>query len=240
MVRRAVAKQKPAAGRLAAEELQRHPAFAARLNESADKHPYVPRLGAGRLTYVRERLSNMGITVSLEAVRRWFAGEALPRPEYGSALAQVLGVDSHWLLEGAEQRQTRAVRTRNPLATGAVNIVAGLIQTDGGTISFPEDSNNPFTHRVDLQAIIAGVFHSFHIVAAEEGEKGSLVFPVPADLGPAVLPLGFKREKGFRFRVYVIGDPAIEVGQRRSGCVEVDLTDRDVREVTSFKQRLQF
>src|SRR5690348_15100280 len=82
----------------------RYADFATRLNQCADQNPNVPQLGGGRLTFVRDRLASNGIHVSLEAVRRWFSGQAMPRRQYASPLAEALDVDARWLLEGGDER----------------------------------------------------------------------------------------------------------------------------------------
>src|SRR4051794_7240350 len=81
------------------EPVSRYAGFAHRLTQCADFNPHVPSLGRGRLTFVGEKLASRGAQVSLEAVRKWFSGQAIPRREYQELLAELLQADVRWLLE---------------------------------------------------------------------------------------------------------------------------------------------
>lgn len=56
----------------------------------------VPRFGKGQQTYISRELG-----CSQEAVRKWFAGESVPRAKIGAKLASLLDVSYTWLMLGA-------------------------------------------------------------------------------------------------------------------------------------------
>jgi len=217
-----------------------HPEFAERLHKTADLHPNVPDLRHGRLKYIKDELKERGHTISLESVRKWFAGEAKPHDTRATDLAEILRVDEAWLMFGTDHSATpQQRRLRNALVDGAVNFVAGLAQMDGGAVAFPDaDDRYAIEQHIDLQAIIRGASYAVHVVVAEERD-GKQVFTVPTDLRNTV-PLGVVRNggEGFNFSIYEITDLAIESGTPgRTGKVEVDVQDDGVRELHSFKER---
>lgn len=216
----------------------RHPEFADRLNKTADLNPNVPPMRSGRLTYVQGELSKRGQDVSLESVRKWFSGEAMPHKDRSEHLAEILKVDSAWLMFGTEGQETPGQRrARNAMADGAVNFVAGIAQMDGAVVAFPEeDDRYALAQHVDLQAIIRGANYPIHVIVAEERENQT-VFSVPTDLRNTV-PIGVLRLEGFNFAVYEITDEAIELGTPGTrGKIEVNVQSQGVHEITSFKDR---
>lgn len=94
-------------------------AFAGRLRSAFSDHPSAPN-GYGQLTWLRRELSNLGVTVSVETVRKWLSGATTPRRDKIAALAEVLRVDTAWLAMGAqpvanETRDLRVVRLKRAL-----------------------------------------------------------------------------------------------------------------------------
>lgn len=69
--------------------------FSKRLLKAAIESPAVPRYGKGQQTKIAEELD-----VSQEAVRKWFAGDTVPRMEKSLQLAELLGVKHSWLMLG--------------------------------------------------------------------------------------------------------------------------------------------
>jgi hypothetical protein len=62
--------------------LIRDKAFSNRLNSACDSNSHVPAYNYGRPSWIREHMaSDMGVEVSTETVRKWFAGESRPRPD---------------------------------------------------------------------------------------------------------------------------------------------------------------
>lgn len=151
-------------------------AFARRLNQACDDHPNVPPFYSGRQSYVHKALK-----VSPEGTRKWFAGLTKPRPETMTRLARLLGVDEAWLSLGVTPPASLKEReTRNAMAGGAVNIVAGFIQLDGGRVAFPR-ADDPQAEHVDLYVIIRGMQFSIHVSLGLETEDGSIVFHLPVN-----------------------------------------------------------
>lgn len=215
----------------------RHKEFAERLQKVADQNPNVPPMRHGRLTYVRDELGKRGQRVSLESVRKWFAGESMPHKDRVSELAEILKCDESWLIFGTDPTSTpQQRRMRNALVDGAVNFVAGLAQMDGAAIAFPEEGDRfAIADHIDLHAIIRGASYPIHVLVGDDEGK----FHVPTDLRNTV-PIGVIRQgqDGFRFTLYEITDVAIEMGEAgRTGKVEVPVTSDGLREIVSFKDR---
>jgi hypothetical protein len=163
----------PPAARLIRENGKevREPGFAKRLQQAMDNNPYVPDMMYGRMTWVRKELeSRFGVKVSLQGLGRWYYGETKPKVGNLVALAKLLDVDSIWLAHGIESEMTpREQKVRNALVDGAVNLVAGLIQMNGGHPAFPEsDDERAEKSRIDLYAIIKGAQYAFHVSTAQE------------------------------------------------------------------------
>lgn len=78
----------------------RHAAFGARLTKACDDAGVPPR-NFGRLNWIRVGLSRQfGRQITAEAVRKWLAGETLPRTATLRSLASLLSVDPGWLYSG--------------------------------------------------------------------------------------------------------------------------------------------
>lgn len=149
--------------------------FAKRLNTACDGHPDVPPYGQGRQTWIKKEMG-----VSNEAVRKWFKGEARPKAGKMNALANLLGVDEAWLALGIMPEMTPAEKSkRNARVNGAVNLVAGFIQLNGGNIAFPAD-DDPNAAFADIYAIIEGQQYVFHISMAEPNTQAEFKFYIPA------------------------------------------------------------
>lgn len=149
----------------------RDPEFAARLEQACEQHPDTPAKNAGRLQWMKHELERRyDVRVSLESVRKWFAGESRPKADKIRAIAQLLGVDDKWLRDGVAGHSTP------PDHEGAVYLITGLIRMDGGQTIFTtlEDPDD-----VDLYAIIQGVRYTMHITVGEV-EGYHVTFTVPA------------------------------------------------------------
>lgn len=217
----------------------RDPEFAKRFDQACDGYPMVPPKHSGRLTWIqRELVSRFNEKVSVETVRKWFTGEAKPRPEKLAMLAQMLQVDVAWLSLGVDpDLQPRERRARNAMADGAVNLVAGLIQMDGGYPAFPEETGKSAQrNHVDLHAIIKGAKYDFHVsLGATEGKRIRFVVPVScAD----VVVLGVIKN-GFAIEIVELTPEMIEAGERRGGSVEVFVErDAKLKRIETFQVRL--
>ncbi len=161
----------------------RDKAFAKRLETAVQNHPGAPD-GHGRQKWLRERIeARFGVKVSPEATRKWFAGEARPRPQLMSQIAQVCEVDEAWLaLAITPQMSEQEKRHHNANAKGAVNLVAGMIQLAGGSIAFPTQGET-----IDLYAIIGGQQHSIIVRSGRHIELSLHAFNVPINHSSSVV-----------------------------------------------------
>lgn len=148
--------------------------FKSRLIRACDDSPIVPPYGKGRQVAIAKRLG-----VTQEAVRKWFVGEALPRPDKMRELADYLEVDEPYLALGIKPDFDRHEKRRNLIAyNGAVHLVAGLIMLEGGNVAFPSDKDHRAAY-VDLYAIMRGQQMAIHVSLAREVSEGSFELIVP-------------------------------------------------------------
>lgn len=148
--------------------------FATRLKQACDDSAAIPEYGKGRQVVIANRLS-----VTQEAVRKWFAGEAQPRPKKMKELAEYLDVEETWLALGAKPEFDRAAKRKNLAALdGAVHVVSGLIMLEGGSVAFPRPED-PRAEYVDLYAIMRGAQMAIHVSMAREISKGRFTFLIP-------------------------------------------------------------
>lgn len=197
----------------------RDKAFAKRLEVATESHPHAPS-GHGRQVWLRVQLEEQTHTkVSPEAVRKWFAGEARPRPNFMSNIAQVLEVDEAWLSLGSNPSNTPKEQAKiNATVNGAVNMVAGQIQLFGGTIAFPEEGSE-----FDMFAIIKGKHIGLSVRLGERG--GDFRISVPVENSTIVLVVPTNRPTVFEFRL--VPREAVErFGKSRGGYVDLDV-ERD-------------
>jgi len=163
--------------------------FAKRLETAIYGHSQAPH-GHGRQKWVRERMeARFGDKVSPEAVRKWFSGEARPRPKLMARLAQVLEVDEAWLSLGLKPDSTpEQKRQHNAAVSGAVNLIAGMMQMNGGHIAFPDERQG----NLDMYAIIGGRQHSILVRAAREID-GNTNLIIPVDHEKSVVLIVFQQ-----------------------------------------------
>lgn len=213
------------------ERIIRDPEFAKRLNSACDASGVCPPLHKGRLTWTQAELKRrFKEDVSVETVRKWFAGEAKPRADKVSMLAELLQVDMSWLSLGVDKGLApREMKARGREIDGAVNIVAGLIEMDGGHAAFASEADQK--RGVDLHAIIKGAKYDFAVVVQDEG-----VYRVPINRNGSVV-LGVKKD-GFTVQVVEIPDDLIERGNNRGGMVEVKANLKGLRRIETFTARL--
>lgn len=201
------------------EKLIRHPDFAARLDKAVERHPQAA--GWGRQRWLRDRVEEKsGNSYSNESVRKWFAGETRPRPEIITIIAEILGVDEAWLSVGSTPEASPTERRRlNAVADGAVNLVAGLIQLNGGHIAFPTGTGDK---QPDLYAIIGGQQFSIQVRRAQQGDAGSIRLMVQPPLEHAILLLVVDGDHVGGFSVVQLPAAVIEkYGENRGGYIEL-------------------
>lgn len=215
--------------------------FAQRITKAADHHPHVPPIAQGRLSWFRDRFkADYGIEISLETVRKWFYGEAKPRPDKMTMLAKMLEVDEGWLSLGLEpDLQPREQKARNAVADGAVNLLAGVIQMNGGNPAFPvEGDRRAERNHIDLYAIIRGAQYAFHVSLAAKADVGYR-FTVPSEWEDA-FQMGVIMVDPTTFWFIEIGEFDVAKGTKRGGFVEVTISHREAekRRITNFSQRI--
>lgn len=172
----------------------RHKDFAKRLAVACENSPQAPA-GHGRQIWLKNQLeAQFNEPVSREAVRKWFAGEAKPKPQMMSLVARALGVDEAWLSIGSTPNITVSEKKlRNILASGAANMVAAQIQLAGGSVAFPEDESVG----VDLDTIVKGRRKT---VAARPGvASGAFRVSLPLKVGAAIIVVPTDTPTVYRF-----------------------------------------
>ena len=191
--------------------------FARRVETACDGNPNIPAYNHGRLTRIKELFEErFKMEISVETVRKWFAGEARPRPDKMSLLAQILEVDVAWLSLGiSPEMDPRSRQKRNAAIGGAASVLAGMIQLEGGVVAYPgeKDAKAGF---VDLYAIIKGAQYSIHAALARDGEDDSLRFAVPTQYNECTV-IGVVKHAGPRCDFIEIPAAVIDEHKKRHG-----------------------
>jgi len=238
MARKAVAPQK---------KQVREPEFAKRINEACDNHPDCPPLHYGRLTWlVNSFKTKFNVEITSETARKWIAGEVRPRPNSIALLAQLLEVDLAWLAVGSGSEVTREEsKVRNAMAGGAVNLVAGMIEMDGGHPAFP-DPKDARAKNADLFAIIKGAQFSFKVTVGHPDGGKSWQFAIPNSYRD-VFVLGLVRNGPFQWDILELDAETITKNrQSKGGHVVVTVDKRGsayvvgghkLRQLESFAER---
>ena len=214
------------------------------MQAACDGNPSVPQQNHGRLGWFSSQIEErFNKSVTVETVRKWFAGETVPRPKMMGYLAAVLEVDHAWLAVGSSpQIGEKQKKVRNATADGAVNLVAGLIQICGGHPAFPiDDDARALKNKIDLYAVIKGAQYAFHVTIADLTDDGAS-FAVPVQsVGEAVV-LGVLRKGELDFSFFEIEVEKIEsAGKRRGDLYTIQMPvhpDSSWKQITSFSQRL--
>lgn len=149
--------------------------FVQRFLQACDESELVPPYGNGRQVSIAKRLG-----VTQEAVRKWFTGEAIPRPDKMRELAEYLEVDEAWLAIGVKPEFSRDEKRRNLVAyNGAVHLVSGLIMLEGGSVAFPSDRDSRSSY-VDMYAIMRGQQMALHVCLARELSEWRFELKIPS------------------------------------------------------------
>jgi hypothetical protein len=202
------------AKKVAPKKLIRDEDFAKRLQLASDNNTLCPPLHYGRLTWiVKQFWERFGEEITTETVRKWMGGEVRPRPKSMALLAQLLGVDHAWLsLGNAGETSAAESKARNVMAGAAVNLIAGLIEMDGGHPSYP-DAGDQRSKDVDIFAIIKGAHYGFKVSPANNQNGKTYQFAIPS---------GYKD-------VFVIG-------LVRTGPSSFDMLELDAELITKHKE----
>lgn len=221
-----------------------HPEFARRMQIACDNNPDVPLPNYGRLGwFVSEIERRFNVTVTVETVRKWFAGETIPRPKMLGYLAAVLSVDHAWLSVGSNPEiSEKQKKVRDATADGAVNLVAGLIQICGGHPAFPTEGDaHAKAKKIDLYAFIKGAQYAFHVAMATNADDGAHL-AVPIEAVGAALVLAVIRTGELSFRFFELDAEKIEAeGKRKGEVVNIVMPAEpgsDWKEIHTFSARL--
>lgn len=221
-----------------------HPEFARRMQIACDNNPDVPLPNYGRLGwFVTEIERRFNVTVTVETVRKWFAGDTFPRPKMMGYLAAVLSVDHAWLSVGATPEiSEKQKKVRNATADGAVNLIAGLIQICGGHPAFPaEDDSHAKSKKIDLYAFIKGAQYAFHVSMGNLSNDG-VALSVPIDAVGAAVVLAVVRTGELAFRFFEVDAEKIEAqGKRKGEAYHIVMPAEpgdDWKEIRTFSERL--
>lgn len=150
--------------------------FKDRFLQACDDSPIVPEYGKGRQVAIAKRIG-----VTQEAVRKWFSGEAVPKPEKMRALAEYLEVDESWLALGIQAEMGRDERRKaNRMSSGSVYMVTGLIMMEGGNVAWPGE-RDPRAKYVDIYAIMRGTQIALHVSTGRELSNGSFELIIPRE-----------------------------------------------------------
>lgn len=204
-----------------------HAAFAKRLNQVFDESRLVPDFNQGRYTWIKDQLKmKYGVEVTRETVRKWVSGETVPRNEKLRALAQLFDVDEGWLAFGVRSDVDLRQRPDKILAdSGAVSLVAGLIQMSGGTCALPESGHE--NTWVDIYAIVGRRQRMIAVRLGEEVAADKYRFSVPNEFEKCV-NIGVVRTGFASFDLLLLSHSQIKsYGDRRGPHVDVTATKRE-------------
>lgn len=209
--------------------------FSERLNTACDNNPNVPPKFHGQQVFIKEKLAEKGVKVTVESIRKWQNGEAVPSNDKIEKLAEVLSIDTSWLMMGDEAAtEAKNQRSYNIDTNAAANIVAGLIGMDRGNVSLPLPGKQRAVH---FNAVIKGINYPVHVIVGKISDKNAS-FKVPSDRDGIVV-LGLVKVADFQFRVFEILDSHVEqFGEYSKGGVEINAPVDALKEIKDFKSRL--
>lgn len=192
------------------------------MKTACDQNPHIPEYGMGRQTWVKEKMG-----VSHEAVRKWFLGEARPRPDKLTMLAKVLECDEAWLALGKKgDLDPREKRARSLNIEGAVNCVTGLLQLNGANCAFPGEKD-PNASYVDVYAITRGEQWSIHVSLGKEGPPSQYRFAIPKEY-ELCKTIGVIHTRPNRLHMLAMDHEMLrKYGTRKGGYIEVILSYHD-------------
>jgi transcriptional regulator with XRE-family HTH domain len=208
--------------------LIRDPAFAKRLTQIVDNSPVVPAYNFGRLSWICDQFKErFNVSVSNESVRKWFSGEARPRPDKMRQLAEILRCDEAYLSLGKNPEMDLAAKQKHTRAVdGAVHILAGLINLSGHGVAF-SDEDDPRVHDIDLYSIIGGKKRSFKAMLARD--MGDWKYKFTSSPNPAgVTNVVVVRTSPLRFDLLIVPPEVIlSDGKAQGGYYDLEMTRDD-------------
>lgn len=209
--------------------------FARRLQNAIDLCPHAPPKHQGERVWLAEQLTRRGKGVTTETIRKWLNGENTPSNDKVGVIADILGVDSHWLVYGddASDRANDA-QVFHSIENAAANIVSGFIQMDGAKVVLPANNAG---ENIDLYAVIDRVSFPLHITVGEQ-QDGKMQFLVPISFEDVFVIALVRREGEYAFDVFQIEDENLENVQLVRGRRLVTVDESDLKPITSFAERL--
>lgn len=178
--------------------------FAKRLRQACDDSFVVPEYGKGRQVAIAKHMK-----CTQEAVRKWFEGEAMPKPQKMRRLATFLDVDEGWLALGIKPDMDKDDRKRiSRITTGAIHFVTGLIMMEGGNVAFPRD-DDPRSEYVDLYVIMHGAQAAIHVCPVAVVDDKTFEAMVPRQYAD-VRCVGFVSLGGGKYHLIDLPTNAIE------------------------------
>ena len=171
-------------------------------------------------------------------MRKWFNGEKKPRDDQMAQLAKLLDCDVSWLALGKSNAPTTKERlSRDGAASGAVNLVAGLIQMTGGTPAFPTDEQRDTKPHIDLFAVIKGEQYQIHVSVSATDSEGAHTFRVALKQTDDCVIIGLRWVSMQDFTLFEIDAEAASSSAKVSGAYVVGEA-KVIKKINTFSQRL--
>ena len=154
--------------------------FAHRLRMAVKAHPLAPPTPHGSQRWLLRRLeTETGLAVSQNTVHKWYTGTSRPRGDNLRKLAKVLSVDEVWLSLGRKPVVDGvSLGAAASGATGAILVIAGMIEMAGGRVTFAGTEGAAHLH-----VSLGGSNTSVIAVAPQAREQGKVTFLVPEPVG---------------------------------------------------------
>lgn len=159
------------------DRIVRDAAFATRLADAIHSNPSAPD-GHGRQKWLREEIfSRTGRKVTPEGVRKWFSGEARPRPSMMAAVAAAVDCELKWLSLGILPAYVETDPARLcPAATAHTNIVIGILQMMGHDAGFERRKHVGPVENFLIND--AGRYRRVHVRTVDPKSKTELRIPI--------------------------------------------------------------
>lgn len=193
-------------------------AFARRLEEACNLNPHVPDPNFGRLRFFQEEFQKRGVTISAQAIDKWFKGYSRPNFRRMTILANILNVDEPWLSLGYTQN-TSNVKAREPVGEGAIHLVIGVLSLSGGAFRWAD--SDEAGSAIHFFATLDGKQLSFH-VGGIVSDQGTVQITIAADT-KADRVIGVLPRSPVDFHLYELkASGAMKRGRRRSDVVRLE------------------
>lgn len=154
--------------------------FAYRLQQAVEAHPLSPPTPHGRQRWLLRKLeTEAGLELSPNTIHKWMTGASRPREDNIRKLAKCLNVDEVWLALGRKPvADGPNPGVAAPGAAGAALVVAGLIEMQGGRVTFAEPGDSAHLHvnmgkgNIDIIALVP---------QARSGDQITFLVPEPTN-----------------------------------------------------------